>query len=262
MSCSHHRSSSVTVRHLGMVGNLDLPAIYSSPSNPSTSIPHEWPPVGSLYKVNPDAKGFSALNALYLARLSALVYSEAGVVKQKVCDELGYTDFYWFGASGSNQGFVAAQESIMVIIFRGTDAADDWWTNLNALRLTTPHGEIHKGFHDALEELWIDEAGPDPVTATGPLKGGMLETIKALQAGKNERPVFLGGHSLGGALASVAAARLALEVPEVNVSEVGTIGCPRVFDNNYAAVYDDVLEDKTFRVVNNNDGVPRGSPGL
>ncbi|CAM9823400.1 unnamed protein product [Discosporangium mesarthrocarpum] len=151
----------------------------------------------------------------------------------------------------------------MIIVFRGTDEADDWWTNLDARSLTTPHGEIHEGFHNALDELWPDTAVPDAGTATGKSKGGMLQTVKALQAGKNaKRPVMIGGHSLGAALASIAAARLALDVPEVEVTRVETIGSPRVFDQNYAAVYDKTLKDKTFRVVNNNDGVPRMPPGL
>lgn len=55
----------------------------------------------------------------------------------------------------------------------------------------------------------------------------MVETIRELynEAGKDRR-VFLAGHSLGGALATIAAANLIFS-EDMNVAGIYTIGSPR-----------------------------------
>lgn len=61
---------------------------------------------------------------------------------------------------------------------------------------------------------------------------GMHQTIKTLyeEKGKN-RKLFIAGHSLGGALATVAAARLAF-VDDINIYAMYTIGSPRYGTSN------------------------------
>lgn len=56
--------------------------------------------------------------------------------------------------------------------------------------------------------------------------GGMHKTIKKLydEEGKN-RKLYLAGHSLGGALATITAARLAF-ADDMNVAAIYTVGSP------------------------------------
>lgn len=55
----------------------------------------------------------------------------------------------------------------------------------------------------------------------------MYKTIKALYNERNKkRKLYIAGHSLGGALATVAAARLALE-DDMDIAAIYTIGSPR-----------------------------------
>ena len=73
---------------------------------------------------------------------------------------------------------------------------------------------VVQGFDDGVNTVW------DGVK-------GMHQTIKTLyeEKGKN-RKLFITGHSLGGALATIAAARLAF-VDDMNIAGIYTIGSPR-----------------------------------
>lgn len=71
-----------------------------------------------------------------------------------------------------------------------------------------------QGFDDGVNTVWH---GDD----------GMLAMLKSLvsEEGKN-RKLYVTGHSLGGALATVAGARLAFE-HDMNIAGIYTIGSPR-----------------------------------
>lgn len=96
---------------------------------------------------------------------------------------------------------------------------------------------------------------------------GMLNVIKRFynEEGKN-RKLFISGHSLGAALATIAAARLAFLDNHIHISAVYTIGSPRVFGTEVADIFDATvnhgtkMKDKYFRFRNNNDIVPRVPP--
>ena len=89
-------------------------------------------------------------------------------------------------SQGGTEGFVAESEAAIVVAFAGTDpvVAANWITDFN---VRTDSDGIHRGFADGVEGIW-----PALVTA---LEG-------------TAKPIFLVGHSLGGALAVVAAWRL------------------------------------------------------
>lgn len=75
---------------------------------------------------------------------------------------------------------------------------------------------IGQGFDDGVDTVWLPSS-----------PAGMHETIKRLynEEGKN-RKLFIAGHSLGGALATIAAARL-VYVDDMNIAGMYTIGSPR-----------------------------------
>lgn len=73
-----------------------------------------------------------------------------------------------------------------------------------------------QGFDDGVDTVWLPS---NPV--------GMHQTIKRLynEEGK-DRKLFIAGHSLGGALATIAAARLVF-VDNMNIAGMYTMGSPR-----------------------------------
>ncbi|CAM9545693.1 unnamed protein product [Laminaria digitata] len=157
------------------------------------------------------------------------------------------------------EAFVVANDDMILVVFRGTSETNDWLTNLKfATRRVPPEwglgGEgcdIHEGFDDGVNTVWDGAKG-------------MRRTIKALYEEKGKsRKLFITGHSLGGALATIAAGRLAF-VDNMNIAGMYTIGSPRYCE--LAAKFDSklnhgtLLKDKYFRCRNNNDIVPRIVP--
>ena len=145
-----------------------------------------------------------------------------------------------------------------MVAFRGTESLRDWMTDAKA-RLV-PAGRrggrngrgarVHRGFVGALDYVWDDVAA----------------CIKDFRgddgngAGDRGRPVWLTGHSLGGALAILAAQRLA--VARIPVKGLYTFGAPRAGNSAFAEALDRRLKRRAFRVVNNEDIVTRLPPRL
>ncbi len=101
---------------------------------------------------------------------------------------------------------------------------------------------MHYGFGEALESVFPD----------------VRKAVTELRA--EDQSVWLTGHSLGGALAMLAGARLLLEDPRLAADGVVTFGQPRTCDRLLAAAYNKGFQNRMYRFVNNNDIVPQLPP--
>jgi triacylglycerol lipase len=142
-------------------------------------------------------------------------------------------------------GFVAQGDDMLVVVFRGTENSLDWWTNLNTSFVTLQGGtRVHTGFFQA---YW-------------PIRDTIFEcVIDALR--KKRRPVYITGHSLGGALALMATAELSNhEDAEVRdcVAACYTFGCPRAGDSSF----DLYVKAPLYRITNGVDLVPAVPPAI
>ena len=97
---------------------------------------------------------------------------------------------------------------------------------------------FHKGFVDAIAEVWE------------PLAAAVEAELKA-----NDRPLWITGHSLGGALALLAAWLLKRRF--VLVHEVCTFGAPMIGNREACAAFDREFAGRIFRYVNGRDPVPK-----
>jgi pimeloyl-ACP methyl ester carboxylesterase len=136
---------------------------------------------------------------------------------------------------------VLSNQRLVLVVFRGTEgvtAWKDWLTNGQHLMRDCPADwgkvRVHKGFHNAL----------------GALYQGVRSEVRSRQT--NNQKVYLTGHSLGGALATLCAYRFQ-RVGSVPVSGVYVFGSPRIGDVGFANAYNGLLKDKTFRWVKNLD---------
>lgn len=142
------------------------------------------------------------------------------------------------GNQADTQGFTAATESSVLLVFRGTESNNirDWMTDARAGRVPSlAGGTVHQGFSQALDAVWSH-----------------IQTTLAKHPGK---PLVITGHSLGGGLAVLAASRL----PGVPLS-LYTFGQPRVGNEEFAKACESQFGDNYFRIVNDKDIVPRVPP--
>ncbi|WP_417377276.1 lipase family protein [Gimesia maris] len=122
---------------------------------------------------------------------------------------------------------------VLVIAFRGTDISQlaDVWTDLDYETEPSPVGNVHRGFY----------------LATNALLGGIHYEIRR----RKPRHIWITGHSLGGAMATICLAELdRLQVP---VTGVVTFGQPRVGDKAFTEKLTQRLGSKILRVINEQD---------
>ena len=193
-----------------------------------------------------DAGEFELVNAWWLAEASLLAYGDEDFVGARF-REAGLPEVRYFHGE-STQCYAAHNDHFVLAAFSGSDmreregnnvfdALADWMRNLSFTTVSSGRGgRIHKGFADALEEVW----GPRE-------EDGGLEAYLDGLCGEGHRSVWFTGHSLGGALATLAAGRYE------RAPEVYTFGSPRVGDEEYVKG----LDTPVYRFVNGRDVVPK-----
>jgi hypothetical protein len=180
---------------------------------------------------------FTWRTALSLALASRLAYSPPAEIEAVARGSWGL-DSCEFLESGDTQVFVASTATAILVAFRGTESLGDWLADLNALSTTRGYGRVHRGFYQAFLEV---------------------KTQLEVEIGRlSNRSIVLTGHSLGGALATVAAA----EWTGRAVSGIYTYGQPRVGKSDFAAHITSNFGGSMYRFVNDDDIVPRVPPNF
>lgn len=179
------------------------------------------------FPFEPEAIGFSAVNAWWLAEMSLLAYvPDQAFVRERLA-RAGLPEAFFLECE-STHGFLAASADATIVAFRGTDDLTDVLADLRAFLAPEGEAHVHQGFQDALNLVWTEFAA---------------------LVGKRE--CWFTGHSLGAALATLAAVR-----HHRRVRALYTFGSPRVGDAELVASCD----FPAYRVVNNNDLVTRLPP--
>ena len=167
------------------------------------------------------AEGFSPVNAWWLSELCRLIYrkdTSEGVVglgrasRNDFLARVGLVERHVFSGPATQAALVETEEAdekaFAVLVFRGTTGRlSNWLYNLDMVASKWPvGGNVHRGFRNIIMKLW------DPIAT-------VLEKI--------DKQLFFTGHSLGGALATLAAS---LRPP----CAVYTFGAPRIGDAAFA----------------------------
>ena len=196
----------------------------------------------SNLQFNPNTTRWQAQNALGLALASQLAYQDAATI-DATCKTWGFTrsDFIVSpaGVEWDTQAFVASNPEAVLVAFRGTQPDDlqDWITDADAILAETEVGTVHYGFWAALQSVWDK----------------LEQTIASHQ--NNAQSLWFTGHSLGAALATLAVARLRLDLKPVH--SLYTYGSPRAGSLDFTDRFDQDFGEFTFRYVNNADVVTR-----
>lgn len=216
--------------------------------------------MGDITDIEPDdiksiptfRAAYSDRTALLMARLSKRIYDpferddESFSAFQKVFAPLGLDVCQKLvHAEAGTAGVVLASPDLIVVVFRGTEDLLDWMTNLRVRWEPLQGGvKVHGGFFEAYQ----------------PVRTILFEKVRELLKIK-PRPVYITGHSLGGALALMATAELAND-DEASVRDsiaaCYTFGCPKAGDR----LFDQYVKVPLYRITNGVDLVPALPPIL
>lgn len=141
-------------------------------------------------------------------------------------------------------GFIGVRHSdeTIYVVFRGTQSTKDWIDDfkIHKIDYVNPSCQVHRGFYDA-EQSVIDDA---------------IEEVERLQFSYPSYRIVVTGHSLGAALATLAAVDL---IEYGFNSYLFNYGCPRLFDDNCAEFVSNTITDRV-RVTHCKDIVPHVPP--
>jgi hypothetical protein len=227
------------------------------------------------FRHSPTLGGLNLLKGAWAADAAMLAYGRSGpepIPPDKVRDILRQVGLAcefigdWEAGAKGTQGYVAFRDDLLILAFRGTEKED--WTDLAADLATWPVAEtettaepgeadktmfhlppalaifnrsapgVHRGFQAALNTVWSD----------------VSRKIAIHRAEHPNAEFWLTGHSLGAALAILAASRLLDPT-----CAVYTFGAPRVGNQ---AFQDKLAGIVHYRFVDGHDIVTRVPPGL
>lgn len=186
---------------------------------------------------DPAAKNYSPINALWLAELCRLVYRHdeeednppPQPTRTSYLENAGFRHRqFFFSPTTNTQAMLvefAGAKPFAVLVFRGTEqTVKDFVTDLKVG--IPPFGKteicVHKGFQEAFDSVWSE------------IDNALTHLIC---------PIYYAGHSLGAALATLAAVR---RRPKATY----TFGSPRV--GNQAFV-DSLADAQIYRIVDDQD---------
>lgn len=178
---------------------------------------------------------FSLPRCVEMAGLCEVVKLDAVPARKAIRSVGGDVPMFTSTAEGT-QMMIAEFATHSAIVFRGTEvsisrpleAYRDIKTDL-MFRKTDFHGlSIHRGFVRAYM--------------------GVLDDVRGF-AHETKKPIYIAGHSLGGALAKLAA----IEIPRAKINAVYTFGAPRIGTSRI----DDAIGAPLYQVIHAADLVPR-----
>ncbi len=178
--------------------------------------------------------GLSLVNAWWLSNASHLAYYNGDQVEKELGNVgLSLVEFFDHDAT---QGFLAAGDGFAILAFRGTQVKEfrDALTNIKITLVPFGNGaRVHEGFLQSLDKVWQH----------------VEAKLKEMET--QDRRVWYTGHSLGAALATIAAARK-------KPAALFTFGSPTVGDKEFAHILDEI---SVQRFVNCTDIVTTVPPG-
>jgi len=140
-------------------------------------------------------------------------------------------------------GFVLSSKNHNIIVFRGTQRTVEWVLNINAVYAINDrkvasllYGAIHPGFSTIYSNI-------------------SAQTLEAAKKLNPSVPCYISGHSLGAAIATLAAIDIAVNIPRLQKQvQLYTYASPRVGDRVFAREHNRVVPN-SYRVVNLADAI-------
>jgi Lipase (class 3) len=211
-------SMTVMVAHVGCSSARSVEA--------DTSSALENPPLVFDVGSEAETQAFDRVNAYGLMRLSALAYDPPGLraaLGQRGID-VDAGAFQTFADSGTGTfAFYVEAQGAAFLVFRGTDPGDwtNWADDLDYAQTPEVVGNAHLGFDLAAMALYDH---------------GLADYLKARNEANPGNPLYIAGHSLGAAMATIVTAHALLDpgYGGASVTALYTFASPRVGDAVFA----------------------------
>ena len=189
--------------------------------------------------------------------------TQAGKVEYTILDTFYYTGFWMLRPEKVPFGFIAQRQLEdgtleIFVVFRGTRKESEWISDVQDKQVPFLEdknlGKVSRGFNKiytrpnaAHPELLITPVEPPSISDV------VRDTVSRCPSGSQ---VFVTGHSLGGALATLAALHIKTTT-QFKQPTLYTFASPRVGDPTFAAHFTDL---ECFRIANSEDIVPTVPP--
>jgi len=153
--------------------------------------------------------------------------------------------------TGDVSGFLAYNNKLnsIMIVFRGTVPWDikNWIEDLNFIYTSYANCDngckVHEGFYGDFKEVQSD----------------MMKKLNSKIKNHPDSQIIVTGHSLGAAIATLAASELISK--GIQVDHLYTFGSPRVGDSNYVSWFESKFNtNNVFRITHHMDPVPHLPP--
>ena len=194
---------------------------------------------------------FSTARALEFLHFSNAAYCDASTIDDWSCKPCQKADSTFKGKSFTDektegQAFVGANDGNIVVAFRGSSNLDNWIADLSFKQVSAYpkcNGcEVHGGFYAD----WVA------------LMPGIVNETLRLHKEQPNAQLFVTGHSLGAALAVLAASELHY-TQGLTITAVYTYGEPRVGNKAFKDFYNQGTH-LSWRITHNKDPVPKLPP--
>jgi hypothetical protein len=152
-------------------------------------------------------------------------------------------------ATDAGANVILDDDGSIIVSFRGSchprDFVQDAKFAMSELLILDGRQDVfvHEGFNEDFKAIYL----------------AVISNVKTLLAVHPEAKIYLTGHSLGASLATLCA--FSFWQKNLPVAGVITFGCPRTGNSAFREIYNAALGDRSFRIVNQNDIVPR-TPGV
>ena len=153
---------------------------------------------------------------------------------------------HFFGEDTSGPvpiAFIATRGTAIYVVFRGTKTISEWISDATFSQVNYAYvanaGKVEKGFNGIYASI----------------HSAMTQKVASLASGGTFTTLYITGHSLGAALAVLAAPDFAAHTP-FNQPVVYTFAGPRAGDPLFALFFNGNI-GTTWRVVNTNDEAPK-----
>ncbi len=194
-----------------------------------------------IFSFNANTSRYDPKNAYWLSVCSNIIYRNANQIRKQVCNQWKLKRFNFINRKNS-QCFIASNSHMILLCFRGTETSEikDITTDLDADQVNAYGAKVHHGFHRAYQQV----------------KSAVCTQLK--KHNNKNKPIYITGHSLGGAMAVLAA--MDLTNRGFNVQSIYTYGQPRVGNKAFCSLYQQRFKGCSFRLVNKDDKVPESPP--